>query len=108
MGRIKDLIIRSGFNVYPSEVEAALNACAGVRQSCVVGVPREGDEQIIAFVEAEEGRSVDAQALQAFARERLAPYKRPQKIILLSKLPAADNGKILRKAVVDMARAHCN
>nr|WP_277757734.1 hypothetical protein [Achromobacter denitrificans] len=46
--------------------------------------------------------------MQAFARERLAPYKRPQKIILLSKLPAADNGKILRKAVVDMARAHCN
>ena len=108
MGRIKDLIIRSGFNVYPSEVEAALNAYAGVRQSCVVGVPHEGDEQIIAFVEAEEGRSVEAQALQAFARERLAPYKRPQKIILLSKLPAADNGKILRKAVVDMARAHCN
>ncbi len=108
MGRIKDLIIRSGFNVYPSEVEAALNAYAGVRQSCVVGVPRDGDEQIIAFVEAEDGLSIEAEALQAFARERLAPYKRPQKIILLSRLPAADNGKILRKAVVDMAREHCN
>jgi acyl-CoA synthetase (AMP-forming)/AMP-acid ligase II len=104
MGRIKDLIIRSGFNVYPSEVEAALNAYAGVRQSCVVGVPKDGDEQIVAFVEAEEGRCVQADALQTFARERLAPYKRPQKIVLLARLPAADNGKILRKAMVDMAR----
>ncbi|MGY6270866.1 class I adenylate-forming enzyme family protein [Achromobacter denitrificans] len=103
MGRIKDLIIRSGFNVYPSEVEAALNAYAGVRQSCVVGVPKDGDEQIVAFVEAEEGREVGVGDLRAFARERLAPYKRPQKIVLLARLPAADNGKILRKAMVDMA-----
>ncbi|MNX38981.1 Long-chain-fatty-acid--CoA ligase [compost metagenome] len=106
MGRIKDLIIRSGFNVYPSEVEAALNAYPGVRQSCVVGVPKDSDEQIVAFVEAEDGRALREEDLQAFARDRLAPYKRPQRIVLLARLPAADNGKILRKVVLDMAREH--
>ncbi|MEJ8821272.1 AMP-binding protein [Variovorax humicola] len=103
MGRLKDLIIRSGFNVYPSEVEAALNAHPAVAQSCVVGKPVAGDEQVIAFVEPHAGASVDAPALQAFLHDRLAPYKRPQRIVLVPQLPAAQSGKILKKAVQDMA-----
>jgi acyl-CoA synthetase (AMP-forming)/AMP-acid ligase II len=105
MGRIKDLIIRSGFNVYPSEVEAALNASPQVRQSCAVGVPQNGDEQIFAFIEAQDGQSVDTEALLTFVRDRLAPYKRPQKIVVVRQLPTASNGKILRKAVMDLALA---
>ncbi|NGM86458.1 acyl--CoA ligase [Parapusillimonas sp. SGNA-6] len=105
MGRIKDLIIRSGFNVYPSEVEAALNASPQVRQSCVVGVPQNGDEQIIAFIEAQDGHSVDTETLLTSVRDRLAPYKRPQKIVVVRQLPTASNGKVLRKAVMDLALA---
>ncbi|MCY1525529.1 4-chlorobenzoate--CoA ligase [compost metagenome] len=103
MGRLKDLIIRSGFNVYPSEVEAALNAHPAVAQSCVVGKPVAGDEQVIAFVELQAGAAADADALQAFVRERLAPYKRPQRIVLVPQLPAAQSGKILKKVVLEMA-----
>ncbi|QEZ46228.1 class I adenylate-forming enzyme family protein [Cupriavidus oxalaticus] len=103
MGRLKDLIIRSGFNVYPSEVEAALNAHPAVAQSCVVGKAVAGDEQVIAFVELHAGAMADADALQAFVRERLAPYKRPQRIVLVPQLPAAQSGKILKKVVLEMA-----
>ncbi|WP_237173700.1 class I adenylate-forming enzyme family protein [Paracandidimonas lactea] len=105
MGRIKDLIIRSGFNVYPSEVEAVINALPEVRQSCVVGVPQNGDEQIVAFIEAEEGVSIQTEALLDSVRQRLAPYKRPQRVVVLAQLPTASNGKILRKAVMDLALA---
>lgn len=105
MGRIKDLIIRSGFNVYPSEVEAALNALPQIRQSCVVGVPLNGDEQIVAFIETADGQSVETSTVLNLVSDKLAPYKRPQKIVVLAQLPTANNGKILRKAVMDMALA---
>jgi long-chain acyl-CoA synthetase len=103
MGRLKDLIIRSGFNVYPSEVEAALNAHPSVVQSCVVGKAVESDEQVIAFVEVDPHVPFDEVAVKAFVAERLAPYKRPQRIIPIDRLPAAQSGKVLKKAVQDMA-----
>ena len=94
-GRLKELIIRSGFNVYPPEVEAALNAHPAVLQSAVVG--REvahGDEEVVAYVETRE--EVDAGALQAWLAPRLAPYKRPSRIVFMATLPAAPSGKILK------------
>lgn len=106
MGRLKELIIRSGFNVYPSEVEAALNAFPGVAQSCVVGRPDHGDEQVIAFVQPEPGTQIDQPALSEFLRARLAPYKRPQQVIAMPQLPVGGTGKIQRKALGDLARNH--
>lgn len=103
MGRIKELIIRSGFNVYPSEVEAALNSYPDVAQSCVVGKLVNGDEQIIAFIEAKQATNIEPAALFEFISQRLAPYKRPQRIVVVDKLPAAQSGKILKKVVRDMA-----
>ncbi len=103
MGRLKDLIIRSGFNVYPSEVEATLNAHASVVQSCVVGRAVDGDEQVIAFIETDPQIPFDAEALSAFASKHLAPYKRPQIIVPVAQLPAAQSGKILKKKVQEMA-----
>ena len=95
-GRAKELIIRSGFNVYPQEIEAELNAHPGVFASAVVGRDVENDEEIIAFVELAPGQSVTAQALAEFIAPRLTPYKRPQRIVILDALPLSPNAKILK------------
>ena len=80
VGRIKELIIRSGFNVYPREVEAVLNAHPAVAQSAVVGRPvADGNEEVVAFVELAAGRVADAAELAAHAAQQLAPYKRPER-----------------------------
>lgn len=94
LGRTRELIIRSGFNVYPVEVETALNAHPAVVQSAVVGRPLPGaEEEVVAFVEA---HGVDAAALQDWLMSRLAPYKRPARIVFMDALPAAPSGKILK------------
>lgn len=94
-GRLKELIIRSGFKVYPLEVETALNSHPAVRQSAVVGrAAADGEEEVLAFVEA--AGEVDAAALHDWLRTRLAPYKRPARIVFMAALPAAPSGKILK------------
>lgn len=106
VGRLKEMIIRSGFNVYPAEVELALNECAGVQRSAVVGRPeRDGNEEIIAFVEMKPGASLDEAAARAHLRERLAPYKRPARIVVLPELPTSLNGKLLKRQLQQQAAA---
>jgi len=96
LGRTSDLIIRSGVNVHPEEVEAALAEHPGVRDVAVVGIsaPREGEE-IAAFVVAAEG--VTESVLVAHSRTRLTHDKRPRKFVFVSELPRNPNGKVLRK-----------
>ena len=95
LGRLKELIIRGGFNVHPPEVEAALNDHPAVAMAAVVGRRREGgDEDVMAFVQPSS--PVTEEELAAWARERLAGYKRPTRIILADALPAAPTGKILK------------
>lgn len=103
VGRLKELIIRSGFNVYPPEVEAALNAHPEVVQSAVVGRRVSGNEEVIAFVETTPGAMVDEAALKAFVRDRLAPYKRPERIFVLELMPASATGKVQKHALALMA-----
>ena len=105
VGRIKDVIIRSGFNVYPAEVEAALNAHPAVAQSAVVGREVERNEEVIAFVQPRPGEALDRAALQAFLKDRISPYKRPSQIVVLDALPTMTNGKVERTALKAMARA---
>lgn len=95
-GRLKELIIHGGFNVYPPEVEAALNAHPQVIQSAVIGRMQAGDEQVLAFVQVAEGDAPDPEELRRFVARRLAGYKRPGQIVLATALPAAPTGKILR------------
>ena len=95
-GRAKELIIHSGFNVYPIEVEQALTSHPDVLQAAVLGRADEGNEQVIAFVEARPGHVIDVTSLAAWAAKRLAPYKRPAQIRVLSTLPAASTGKVLK------------
>ncbi|WP_144162966.1 class I adenylate-forming enzyme family protein [Paraburkholderia sp. BCC1885] len=102
VGRSKELIIRSGFNVYPAEVEHVLNAHADVVQSAVIGRAVEGNEEVIAFVELRAAAKVTPAQLIAWCGERLAPYKRPAEVRVLAALPAASTGKILKHRLRDL------
>ncbi len=104
MGRLKELIIHGGFNVYPPEVEAALNAHPQVIQSAVVGRMVKGDEQVLAFVQVAPGDEPDADDLRQFVAGQLAGYKRPAQIVMAHDLPAAPTGKILRHKLIDTFR----
>ena len=101
LGRSKELIIHGGFNVYPPEVEAALNEHPKVVQCAVVGHVVEGDEKVLAFVQAVPGNMPTEAELRDFARERLAGYKRPSRIVVAAELPAAPTGKILKHKLVE-------
>jgi long-chain acyl-CoA synthetase len=103
VGRSKELIIRSGFNVYPIEVEQVLNAYPNVVQSAVVGRDVEGNEEVVAFVEPSQGATIDLDALRAWLKANLSPYKIPSEIVVLDHLPAAATGKVLKKELQQRA-----
>jgi acyl-CoA synthetase (AMP-forming)/AMP-acid ligase II len=104
VGRIKEMIIRSGFNVYPGEVEAALTGFPGVRRAAVVGrKQQDGNEEILAFIETERNESLDLTALGAHVNANLAPYKRPSRILQVEALPTPTtlSGKILKRSLLE-------
>jgi long-chain acyl-CoA synthetase len=103
VGRTKELIIRSGFNVYPGEVEAVLNDHLAVIQSAVIGRPVPGNEEVVAYVELLPGSTATPADLMAHAARLLTPYKRLSEIIVLDALPAASTGKILKHRLADAA-----
>jgi acyl-CoA synthetase (AMP-forming)/AMP-acid ligase II len=97
-GRTKDMIIRSGFNVYPLEVEAVINTFPGVRLSAVVGRNTDdGNEEVIAFFEPLEAGAVDVEALGQHLRAQLAPYKVPARILPIDVIPTTVSGKIRKQ-----------
>jgi acyl-CoA synthetase (AMP-forming)/AMP-acid ligase II len=101
VGRLKEMIIRSGFNVYPTEVEAALNLFPSVQRSAVVGRPEgDGNEQVIAFLELRHQTRLDEAALWTFLRERLAAYKLPAELHIVQSFPMTDSGKILKRELL--------
>jgi long-chain acyl-CoA synthetase len=104
VGRTKEMIIRSGFNVYPAEVEAVLNSHAAVVQSAVVGRAVEGNEEVVAFVQLMRGSPVKSAELMAFINPQLTSYKRPSEIIVLDALPATSTGKILKNKLAESLR----
>jgi len=98
--RAKDLIIVSGFNVYPAEVEDAILEHPAVAQAAVVGVehPHTG-ETVRANVVLRAGQSLDEDALIDHCRARLARYKCPTKVLFVQRLPTGGTGKVLRRAL---------
>lgn len=103
-GRTKEMIIRSGFNVYPAEVEAVLSSHNAVVQSAVVGRAADGNEEVVAFVQLLKGSNVTPSDLMAFAGKQLTSYKRPSQIIVLDALPATSTGKILKHKLAESLR----
>jgi len=88
VGRTKELIIRSGFNVYPVEVEQALNS----------------HPEVVAFVETVSNSQLSEEAMRQYLRARLSPYKVPSEIRFVPQLPAAPTGKILKSALKALAQ----
>jgi long-chain acyl-CoA synthetase len=98
--RKKELIIRGGYNVYPREVEEALYAHPDVLEAAVVGVPHETlGEEVAALVVRRPGTTLDVEALEAWARERVAAYKYPRRVVFVDELPKGPTGKILKRAI---------
>jgi long-chain acyl-CoA synthetase len=108
VGRSKELIIRSGFNVYPIEVEQVINTYPNVVQSAVVGREVAGNEEVVAFIEASQGVTIDQGDLYGYLKSRLSPYKMPSEIVILEHLPAAATGKILKKELQQIAAARAS
>jgi malonyl-CoA/methylmalonyl-CoA synthetase len=95
VGRSKDLIISGGYNVYPAEIEGWLNEQAGVAESAVVGVPhRDFGEGVIAVVVAKPGAALDAEALIAAMKGKIAAFKVPKRVFIESELPRNQMGKV--------------
>lgn len=100
VGRAKDLIISGGFNVYPAEVEAAIEVLPGVAEVAVIGVPHpDFGEGVVALLAARPGQAVDPAAVAAALRETLGAYKRPKAIEIVDALPRNAMGKIEKAAL---------
>jgi len=95
VGRAKDLVISGGYNVYPKEVEAELDAVAGVLESAVFGVPHpDFGEGVTAVVVAKSGSSLSEQDILSAVQPRLARYKVPKRVFLIEELPRNTMGKV--------------
>lgn len=106
VGRLKEMIIRSGFNVYPAEVEAALNQHPSVLRSAVVGQREaDGNERVIAFLTIRDGARFDEQAMRGYLREQLAPYKQPALYCVLPSFPLTESGKLLKRNLLEHLEA---
>ena len=98
--RLKDLIIVSGFNVYPAEVEQVLLAHPAIEHAAVVGVshPHSG-EAVRAYVVLRKGVHLDEEAIIEHCQKQLARYKCPSKVLIVQSLPTGSTGKVLRRAL---------
>jgi acyl-CoA synthetase (AMP-forming)/AMP-acid ligase II len=102
-GRIKDMIIRGGNNIYATDVEAVILEHPAVQEAAVVGVPHDVlGEDVGAFVVPKRGADVDVSSLQAFCEERLADYKRPRRVWLVDELPRNATGKVMKHKLREM------
>jgi long-chain acyl-CoA synthetase len=99
-GRIKEMIICSGENIYPSEIENVLCQHPAIYEAAVIGVPDKTRGEVPkAFVSLHDGHQVSTQEITDFCRHRLAPYKIPREVVVLPELPHSPTGKILKKAL---------
>jgi acyl-CoA synthetase (AMP-forming)/AMP-acid ligase II len=96
-GRIKDMIIRGGNNIYATDVEAVLLEHPDVQEAAVIGVPHQVlGEDVAAFVVRRPGHALDAEGLLTFCAERLADYKRPRQLFFVEELPRNATGKVMK------------
>lgn len=99
--RKKDMILVSGFNVYPNEVEAVIAAHPGVLECACVGVPDEHSGEAVKVFVVRKDPGLTAETLMAYCKEQFTGYKRPKYIEFRDELPKTNVGKILRRALRD-------
>jgi long-chain acyl-CoA synthetase len=96
--RVKDMILRGGYNVYPREIEEAIYEHEGVAEVAVIGMPHEElGEEVCAVVALKEGESATEEEIVAFTKERVAAYKYPRRVVFMDQLPKTATGKILKR-----------
>ena len=101
--RRKELIISGGFNIYPTEVEAAVRTMPQVEEVAVVGLPggedEAGNERVVAAILPKEGQTVTLEQVREWAEKTLSHYALPRQIAILSDMPRSQIGKVLRRVV---------
>ena len=106
VGRIKDMIIRGGENVYPAEVESFLMRHPAIRQAQVVGIPDPYmGEEAAAFIQRREGQALDAAAVEAYCRANMSRHKLPKYIRFVSEYPLTPSGKVKKFELRDQLLA---
>ena len=100
--RKKDMVLVSGFNVYPNEVEEVLSLIPGVLECAVIGVPDEDSGEAVKAFIVKENPDLTVEAILAYCKENLTNYKRPKHIVFRSDLPKTNVGKILRRELRDL------
>jgi long-chain acyl-CoA synthetase len=96
--RLKDMIIRGGFNVYPRELEEVLMTHEAIAQVAVIGVPHDTHgEEVKAVVVPRPGKAASPEAIIAWCKERMAAYKYPRIVEVRASLPMTATGKILKR-----------
>ncbi|MFI1368115.1 long-chain fatty acid--CoA ligase [Streptomyces griseochromogenes] len=102
VGRTKDVIISGGENIHPAEVEAAIDALDGVKESAVVGVPDERWGEVgVAHVVPEHPGAVTEEQVLSQLRDRVAAFKIPRRVRIRGDLPRTGSGKVIRRALRD-------
>jgi malonyl-CoA/methylmalonyl-CoA synthetase len=100
VGRVKDLVISGGYNVYPKEVESELDALSGIAESAVFGVPHpDFGEAVTAAVVLQPGAKLSEADILNAVRSRLARYKLPKRILLVEELPRNSMGKVQKNVL---------
>ena len=99
--RLKDMIIVSGFNVYPNEIEDIATQHPKVLEAAAVGIPDEHNGEVVKLFVVKKEASLTETELKAFLREQLTPYKNPRIIVFKDELPKTNVGKVLRRMLRD-------
>ena len=100
VGRNKDLIISGGYNIYPKEIELILDAQPGVLESAVIGIPdADFGEAVLGLIVPEPGATPDLDAIMAAAKQSLARFKHPRRLIVIEALPRNTMGKVQKNVL---------
>jgi long-chain acyl-CoA synthetase len=101
--RIKDMIIKGGYNIYPSEIEGFMEEHPGIGEVSVIGIPDEKyGEEIVAFIVRTPGQELDEQHVIEFAKSKMTPFKAPSRVKFVEGLPKSLVGKVLKKELRKM------
>ncbi len=103
--RMKDMVLVSGFNVYPNEVEDVIAAMPGVAETAVIGVPDGHSGEAVSAYVVRADPALTEEAVRAWCRERLTGYKIPRRVVFRDALPKTNVGKVLRRALKEEAAA---
>lgn len=100
--RKKDMILVSGFNVYPNEIEEVMSTMPGIVETAAVGVPDEHSGEVVKLFVVRSDMSITQEQVQQFCKEQFTNYKRPKYVIFMTDLPKTNVGKILRRQLRDL------